>query len=54
MPLFLQWLGSDFLKYLKDWEDSVSSRTDIEQQDKQKLMLSRETLEGIRITANVT
>lgn len=50
MPLLLQWLESEFLEYLKEWEDSVSSRTDIEHQDKQKLMLSRETLEGLRIT----
>ena len=48
--LFSQWLETDFLKYLLDWEDSVSRRTDIEQQDKNKLMLSRETLEGVRIT----
>ncbi len=40
----IQWLESVFLKYLKDWEDSVI------QQHKSKIMLSRETLEGIRIT----
>ena len=48
--IFKQWLESEFLKYLKDWEDDSLCRTDIEEQYRQKLVLSRETMQGLRIT----
>ncbi len=40
----------DFIQYLDEWEKSVSSRADLEAADKQKLCISRETIEGLRFT----
>lgn len=45
-----QWLEGEFLSYLDQWEESVKSRTDIENQDKDQLLLSRETRMGLRMT----
>ena len=44
-----QWLETVFLGYLDEWEAAVSSRTDLSAKDEEKSMLSRETLEGLRI-----
>lgn len=49
----IQWLKEDFLKYLDEWEDSVEARTDIEDAVKTKMLLSRQTLDGLRITGMV-
>ena len=46
----MQWLRSDFLKYLEVWEASAKSNSGVELQEQNKMMLSRETLEGLRIT----
>lgn len=46
----LQLLENDFLQYLKNWEDSVNRCTDLSKGKKQKLLLSTETPEGLRIT----
>ncbi len=48
----LQWLQSEFLKYLKDCENSVKD-TDLEAQDQNKTMLSRETMEGLQIIGTI-
>ena len=45
-----QWLEGEFLSYLDDWEESVHGRTDIEKEDKDQLMISRETRTGLRMT----
>ncbi len=45
----MQWLEEDFLGYLDIWESSVQAK-DIPPVEKQKLLLSRETLDGLRIT----
>lgn len=45
-----QWLKDGFLGYLKSWEDSVMSRNGFEKSEKQKMLLSTQTLEGLKIT----
>ena len=47
-----QWLEKDFLAYLDEWQTSVASRTELTASAKNKLCLSLETLEGLRITGN--
>ena len=47
--IFFQWLEDHFLKYLSDWEEYVESHTELSA-DAKKMMLSRETLEGLKIT----
>ncbi len=47
-----QWLEEDFLNYFNAWEDSVEARTDIDDAVKAKLLLSRQTLDGLRITGS--
>ena len=46
----LQWLKEDFLTYLDDWEKGVRSRPGYSAAEKSVMLLSRETLEGIRIS----
>ncbi len=48
--IMLQWLEKDFLGYLKEWEDSVETRTDVPKAEKPTMLLSRATREGLRIT----
>lgn len=48
--LFLQWLENDFLSYLAEWEESVATRSDMSLAERKKMCLSRETLEGLRLT----
>ena len=48
--VFFQWLKDGFLKYLQDWEDCVHSREGFSKAEAQKMQLSRETVEGLRIT----
>ena len=45
-----QWLEKDFLGYLQEWEESVNSRLDVSDTNKAKMLLSRETIEGLHIT----
>ena len=47
---FSAWLKRDFLGYLDEWERSVNSRDDICNADKAKLMVCKETVQGLRIT----
>lgn len=47
----MQWLEDNFLGYLQEWEDSVESRNSKEDdKDNSTMLLSRETIEGLRIT----
>ena len=48
--VLLQWLEKDFLKYLQDWEDEANGCNPDNPSEVNKMMLSRETLEGIKIT----
>lgn len=48
----MQWLKEDFLKYIDDWEDGVMKRKKFTVTQKYKMLLSQETLLGIRMTGN--
>ena len=50
MYIILQWLKHDFLGYLDEWEASSQAQEGLSQAEKNKLCISRETLEGLRIT----
>lgn len=45
-----EWLETVFLGYLNEWETAARSRSDLNEKEREKLMLSRETREGLRIT----
>ena len=45
-----QWLENDFLKYLDNWESSVSNRRGFSKAQKQTMMLSAATRYGLRMT----
>ena len=45
-----QWLKEDFLQYLEEWETSVKELTGYTAAQVQTMLLSRETIEGIKIT----
>ena len=46
----LQWLEKDFLGYLDEWEASVRAREGFTKAEKKSMTLSKETLEGLRLT----
>ena len=46
----LQWLRNDFLKYFADWEKSIAEREGFDAKDKEKMFISRQTMEGLKIT----
>lgn len=48
-----QWLEKKCLKYFTDWEQKVQSRTDLSEEDQQKMLLSRETRTGISMTSTM-
>jgi hypothetical protein len=49
----MQWLEAEFLPYLDSWEKSVASRKEFSDSQQKMMLLSRETLEGIRISGIV-
>ena len=49
-PLITQWLKDAFLGYLDSWEASVRERQRFSDAQKALMLLSRETLEGLRMT----
>lgn len=50
--LIMQWLEKDFLGYLQEWTKSVKERGGFDDQAKQRMMLSRETADGLKMTGN--
>lgn len=46
----IQWLKEEFLEYLDAWERSVKARPNYKAVERKKMMLSTETLLGLRIT----
>ena len=46
----LQWLKTTFLPWLKKWEEQVKSQKDVKGEAKRKMLLSDETLLGLRMT----
>ena len=49
----VQWLENDFLKHLHDWEVYAEKQSNGCVKAKNKMMLSRETLEGLHITGEL-
>ena len=47
---FLQWLKEEFIEYLGEWQQSVLARDGYNRMQRSKMLLSPETLLGIRIT----
>ena len=47
---FFQWLETEFIAYLDEWEGSANGREELTAAERQKLCISRETLEGLRFT----
>lgn len=43
-------MEEDFLGYIMEWESAVQGRDDLSTNEKNKLMLSRETIDGLRMT----
>ena len=48
--LLLQWLEHDFIGYLDSWEIAVAARPGFSPTEKKKMLLSNETLTGLRFT----
>ena len=46
----LQWLTEEFLPYLDLWEKTVSEREGFLNAEKNMMLLSQETRDGLRIT----
>ena len=47
----MQWLDTEFLQYLKEWEAAVENRDDVTAAEKKLMILSRETLIGLKLTS---
>lgn len=47
----LQWLEETFLPYLDKWEKSVLAREGFDDSERKRMLLSQETLDGIRMTS---
>ena len=48
----LQWLENDFLNYLDEWEKCIKNRKGFTPAQQTMMLLSPETLEGLRMTGN--
>ena len=47
---FFQWLETEFIAYLDEWEASANGREELTAAERQKLCISCETFEGLRFT----
>lgn len=45
-----QWFENDFLSYLEDWKAYTCSKENMSVEEKNKLMLSSQTIEGLKMT----
>ena len=50
---FWQWIHEEFLAYLDKWEKSVQERPGYTKTQKKRMMLSSETLLGLKITGTL-
>lgn len=50
LTYLIQWLETEFLGYLDEWDSSVKGRTGFSAAEMKKMRLSDETLEGLRVT----
>ena len=53
ISLYFQWLKNNFLGYLDGWEKEVSGRQGFTKAQQKRMCLSKETLEGLRITGKL-
>lgn len=51
--MYIQWLETEFLGYLNEWDRSVNGRTGFTAAERKRMRLSDETLEGLRVTGTV-
>jgi hypothetical protein len=45
-----QWVEEDFLGYLTQWDEVVKAREGFSADERKKMTLSQETLQGLRMT----
>ena len=50
--LIVEWLKEDFIAYLNEWENGVKTLP-LSKKEQQRQCLSRETLEGMKITSKI-
>lgn len=53
MIALLQWLEETFLPYLDEWGKNVFSRKGFSDEEKKRMLLSQETLDGLRMTSMI-
>ena len=51
--LYMQWLENGFLKYLDNWEAYALSKEGISTKEREKLTLSKQTKEGLKIIGTI-
>lgn len=49
----LQFLRKNVLGFLNDWQSSIDNRPNFTKAEKNKMFLSHQTAEGIRMTGNI-
>ena len=52
--LFCQWLETEFLWYLEEWESAVQNREGVTPAQRKSMLLSVETLTGLKLTGMQT
>ena len=50
----MQWLKDEFLSYFKQWEESVRGREGFMDVQKKRMLLSDQTILGLRMTGKCT
>lgn len=50
-PRFV-WLENDFMQWLLDWETEVQSVKDLTKSERNRLLMSRQTMDGLKITTH--
>ena len=50
MCIIFQWLETDFIKYLEQWETAVAEREGFTDAEKKTMLLSMETSTGLKLT----
>ena len=52
--LFCQWLETEFLRYLEEWESAVQNREGVTPAQRKSMLISVETLTGLKLTGMQT
>lgn len=48
--MYVQFLKEEFIEYLERWKESVAARSGFNDDERKRMMLSQETLTGLKIT----